>query len=158
MPGRCNTVVALLALLSPGTVLAQDIPPEKAEEIIREIQESHISANVPPDADFHRILRCDLSAYFSTEAVPNPSVEYELLRDGPTQSGIAYPKFYVWIRVQTSPVRQGVARLAAIDRERFEVTHFIEQGAIVGDPSQLDALFPAPVAAAIKAKANQGAP
>ena len=153
-----SILVGALAAQIPAISLAQEIPPEKAEAIVREIQQSHISANVPPQEDFDRLLRRDLAAYFSSKEAASPRIEYELLRDGPTQSGIAYPKFYIWVRAYSpdGSARQGAARLAAIERQRFEVTHFVEQGSIAQNPSQLDALFPPPVAARIKTKVGLG--
>jgi hypothetical protein len=142
----------VIALTSP----AQQAPPEQAEEITRQIQQSHIDGNVPAASDFDTFLKRDLTVYFSLPGKPAPTVEYELLRDGPTQTGIAYPKFYVWVRVtlEGQPVREGAVRLAAIEKTHFEITHFIASSEIVSNPSQLDAVFPPPVVVAILEKAH----
>ncbi|SRR5713101_3730047 len=118
------------------------------------IQQSHIEGNVPPPAEFDRLLQRDLDAYFGTALAPSRHVRYEMLREGPTQSGVAYPKFYVWL---TAPLaggetRQGAARLAAIDRERFEVTHFVSIEQIRLDPQGIDRIFPQAVCVRIRAK------
>jgi hypothetical protein len=147
------TVVAMLILLTVQAA-AQQIPPEQAEAIIRDLQDSHIGANVPPQDDFNRLLQRDIEAYFRSKSHPNYNVRYEMLRDGPTQSGIAYPKFYVWVRVsdRDTVVREGAAQLAAIARERFEVTHFIERAEIERDRAQLQMVFPAAVVSMIESK------
>lgn len=55
-------------------------------------QESHVDANIVARTEFDRILRRDLEAYFAaTTAQPIATLDYQLLRDGPTQSGLAYP-------------------------------------------------------------------
>jgi hypothetical protein len=150
---RHRKLLALVVLLAAPAV-AQEIPPERAEEIIRDIQQSHIDGNVPPEADFDRLLRRDLVAYFASPDGPAPDVSYELLRKGPTQTGIAYPKFYAWVSIRRAgrPTREGAVRLAAIDRQRFEIMQFVDQSEIRRDPSGLDQVFPPPVAAAIKAR------
>lgn len=152
-----HLLISCLLLAAAGWPLAsgaQEIPPEKAEAILREIQRSHIEGNVPPKDEFHRLLRRDLVGYFSSPGQPPAEVEYELLRDGPTQSGVSYPKYYVWLRVVQPgvPDRHGAARLAAIQRQRFEVTQFLSEAEIERDPSQLDQVFPAAVAERIRAK------
>lgn len=152
-----------LMVVALGTLLvvsanAQQVPPAQAEAIIREIQNSHIAGNVPPKEDFDRVLRRDLTAYFCSAQSSDCTVQYEMLRNGPTQSGIAFPKFYVWVRVSDSNavVQQGAARLAAIERERFEVTDFVGRAEIDRDPTQLQMIFPAALVSTIEAKAKAG--
>jgi hypothetical protein len=156
---RHPSLLALVVLLA-APAGAQEIPPERAEEIIREVQQSHIDGNVPPEADFDRLLRRDLVAYFASGEDPTPEVSYELLRKGPTQTGIAYPKFYAWVSVRREghPTREGAVRLAAIDRQRFEIMQFIDQSEIRRNPSGLDQVFPPPVASAIKVRVGSAAP
>src|SRR6266550_2261815 len=62
------------------------------------VAESHIAANVPSTNDFRPFLIRDLTAYLKPTHGDKLTVDYELLRDGPTQSGVAYPKFYLWLR------------------------------------------------------------
>jgi len=62
------------------------------------LAESHIVANVPGTNDFRPFLIRDLAAYLKPKHGDKLAVDYELLRDGPTQSGVAYPKFYLWLR------------------------------------------------------------
>ena len=151
-----KSVPAAMAAFALVTVsaAAQEIPPAQAESIMRDIQDSHVAGNVPPKEDFNRLLQRDLTAYFRTGEGQEYDVRYEMLRDGPTQSGIAYPKFYVWVRVsdQDTVVREGAAQLAAIGRERFEVTQFIERAEIERDRTQLRMVFPAAVISTIESK------
>ena len=116
------------------------------------IQQSHIDGNVPAPADFHRLLQRDLDAYFRGKG---SSVRYEMLRDGPTQSGVAYPKFYAWVSITPStsgsPL-EGAVRLAAIDKLKFEVTEFYSTDAMRSSPEQIYAVFPRPVAEKIKVR------
>ena len=149
-----------LAVLVAAPAYAQEISPEQAEAIIREIQQSHIDGNVPPEADFDQLLRRDLSAYFASRDRPAPEVSYELLRKGPTQTGISYPKFYAWARIRQEGhlTREGAVSLAAIARQRFEILHFVDQSEIRRNPSGIDKIFPPPVAAVIKERVGGVAP
>ncbi len=141
----------MFELVAIWAVLVAQVPDLN---VLREIQRSHIEANVPPLGEFNRLLQRDLNAYFKAKQGKTVQVEYENLRDGPTQSGVAYPKFYVWIRVSESGsvAAQGAVRLAAIERKRFEVTDFIAEQAIRDDPTAIYRVFPAPVCDTIKAR------
>jgi hypothetical protein len=112
---------------------------------VQETQRSHIEANVPPAAHFHRLLQRSLRSYFQRKHGKKVTVEHEMLRDGPTQSGVAYPMFYVWVRVFEGQeiLEQGAARLAAIERREFQVTHFLSEQAIRADPASIYRVFPA---------------
>lgn len=134
------------------------VPPRQTEAIIREVQRSHVVGNVPPEGEFDRLLRRDLGAYFCSNQHSDCTVQYEMLRDGPTQSGVAYPKFYVWVRIvgPAAVAREGAVRLAAIAQQRFEVTHFVGRGEIKRDPAQLEMIFPAALLSLIESKAEAG--
>ncbi len=129
-----------------------------AGQVVQDIQRSHIDANVPDSADFEKILRRDLADYFSTarnkKGIP---VEYEPLRRGPTQSGVSYPKFYLWVRIAGGKNSQdrGAVRVAAIEKKRFEITDFVSEEAIRKSPDQLYSVFPAAVCETIKGKMNR---
>ena len=105
-------------------------PPQPLDPMAA-IAESHIKGNVPPQSRFDRYLRRDLTAYFTRSTGKKVTVQYEFLREGPTQTGIAYPKYYLWVTVHTGTklVDEGAARAAAIDRRRFEVTHYLPEDA-----------------------------
>jgi len=127
---------------------------------LRDIQRSHIEAHVPPPIDFNGILTRDLSSYFAVARTQKaPAVAFEMLRDGPTQVGVSYPKFYVWVRVAggISADDRGAVRVAAVDRKRFEVTDFISERAIRGDLDGIRRVFPASVCERIHSKLGKGA-
>jgi hypothetical protein len=115
------------------------------------IQESHIDANVPAASEFDQYLQRDLKSYFS-----GANVTVDLLRRGPTQSGVAYPKFYAWVRAVApgAPPVEGAVRLEAVDRQKFIVTDFLSMHEIRSNPSQVDSIFPAALCAAIKHRAG----
>jgi hypothetical protein len=115
------------------------------------IQESHIDANVPAASEFDQYLQRDLKSYFS-----GANVTVDLLRREPTQSGVAYPKFYAWVRAVApgAPPAEGAVRVEAVDRQKFIVTHFLSVQEIRSNPSQVDAIFPAPLCPAIKHRAG----
>ncbi len=110
-----------------------------------ELQSAHIAAHVPINDDFEAFLVRDLAAYFERQGLTAPAVTYELLRDGPTQSGVSFPKFYVWVSARAShgSVVDGAARVAAVDRTHFEVTDFVSREQIVTQPDSLDLVLPA---------------
>ena len=116
------------------------------------IAESHIRANVPEEKDFDKFLKRDLEKYFKHTKQKPVTVEYELLRKEPTQSGIAYPKFYAWVTVRdgAAVVEQGAVRVAAVEKKSFDVTHFVSEAEIKRAPAALDEIFPLPVANKIR--------
>jgi hypothetical protein len=107
-----HMIIALLACLF---VAAQP----RAEEVMPDIQRSHIEANVPDSADFEKFLQRDLESYFAKARKKSVAVKYEPLRNGPTQSGVGYPKLYLWVQVagSKSPQDRGAIRLEAIDKK-----------------------------------------
>ena len=139
----------MLTAIALSAALAQS-----PEQVIEDIQRSHIEGHVPAAADFARLLSRDLTKHLTTLRGKALRTEHELLRDGPTQSGVAYPKFYVWVRVfqDKSLVEEGAARVAAVERKAFEVTNYVEAKAIRADPDKLNQVFPLPVAEKIKAR------
>ncbi len=123
-------------------------------EVLESIAKSHIEANVPDRQHFEEYLRRDLAAYFKKQSGKDVTVEYELLRDGPTQTGIAFPKFYAWvtIREKETVIDQGAVRLAAIQKERFDVTHFLPRSEALQTHDAASKIFPADVVKKIDAK------
>jgi len=121
---------------------------------------SHIAANVPDGDDFAPLLKRDVAAYLEPVVGGKVTVEFELLRDGPTQSGAAYPKFYAWIRAYSDGkiAAEGAVRAAAVEKKRFEVTHYFSKAEIARDPHRIDAVFPQALLAKIRSKAGVKAP
>jgi hypothetical protein len=115
------------------------------------IQESHIDANVPAASEFDQYLQRDLKSYFS-----GANVTVDLLRRGPTQSGVAYPKFYAWVRAVApgAPPVEGAVRVEAVDGQKFIITHFLSVQEIRFNPSHVDAIFPPPLCPPIKHRAG----
>ena len=139
------------ALLAVALALAQVTPERQA---LNDVAMSHIEANVPPLAEFDVLMRRDLQAYFHTTTGKEGVATYELLREGATQTGVSYPKFYVWARFQTADgaISEGAARVAAIERKSFQVANFLSKSEILAQPSGIYAVFPAPVCQRINAK------
>lgn len=150
-------VVLGVALLSAASVaLAQE--PASA---MRDIQRSHIDGNVPVARDFDSFLRRDVAAYFRGKLnIDTPEVAIELLRKGPTQSGVSLPKYYAWVVVKNdgNTVAEGALRLAAMDQDSFEVTHFFSTGDIKSMPDVVSSVFPAPLASVILERASAAMP
>ena len=125
-------------------------------EIIESIARSHIEANVPDNKHFEEYLKRDLTAFFKKTIGKDVDVEYELLREGPTQTGIAFPKFYAWVivRERNAVIEQGAVRLAAIEKKRFDVTHFLPSSDIQKNDAASN-IFPADVVKKIYLKAGR---
>lgn len=122
-----------------------------------DLQAGHISENVPADIDFAAYLTRDVRAYLSGQGLAHAQIALEMLRDGPTQSGAAYPKFYVWVDAVAADgvVKSGVVRLAAVARTHFEVTDFVTREQIIADPDSLSLVIPAALVDRTIARANQ---
>jgi hypothetical protein len=124
---------------------------------VAELQTSHIEANVPPEASFIEQLQRDVRAYLVTNSLPAKSVKIELLRKGATQSGVSYPKYYVWIRAADEEAKRhvkGAMRVVAIERTRFDITDFTLAASIRSDPAQLASIYPALLIPAIQQHAK----
>lgn len=137
-------------LLAVTTVTAQDNP-------LAEAQRSHVDANVPDEKDFDRMLQRDITAYVTDRADGKINVTVELLRIGATQSGVALPKFYVWIEKRSANgvlMEQAAARIAAIERKRFEVIQYYKREQMVAEPELIKKVFPAAVCEKILTKLN----
>jgi hypothetical protein len=115
----------------------------------------HVDANAPADADFDKFLTRDLAVYFTNISRGTGHLEYVLLRQGATQSGVAYPKYYAWVnfRSPNGESREGAVRVAAIDQNHFEVTHFLTWQQIKADPHVASDVFPAPLVPEISRRA-----
>lgn len=121
-----------------------------------EIANSHIRANVPDAKDFDALFRRDVAVFFANRTGKAVRVEYRLLRNQPTQSGVAFPKYYAWVNVflGDSLLEQGAVRLAAESRERFEVLNYLEASEIRANPGEAASIFPASLVPRILADAG----
>lgn len=129
---------------------------EKIQQQLVELQRSHIDGNVPNKSEFDGILTRDLSAFFQSMG-DMITVDYQLLRDEPTQVGVSYPKYYVWVRIYSEGqlIEQGAARVAAVEKTRFEVLPFISQSQIQREPMLVEQVFPESLTQAIFHLADQ---
>jgi len=128
-----------------------------AQTLSDAIPQSHIEANVPPEDQHNAFLQRDLLAYFKLELLPDTtSVEYQLLRAAPTQSGVSYPKYYLWARALEGSklLEEGAVRVEAIGRTHFEVTTFISATKIRERHSLVNAVFPSLLVPVVLAKAG----
>lgn len=119
-----------------------------------DIADSHIRANVPDEKDFDNFLKRDLVSYFKELMKKDVTVEYELLRQGPTQAGIAFPKFYAWVSIKENGrlLEEGAVRLAAIEKKRFGIPNYLRKSDIERDPEKVYQVFPKPVGDKIRKK------
>jgi hypothetical protein len=106
-----------------------------------DIQQSHIEANVPPAMLFDTYLNRDLTTYFEImNNENNIKVEYRMLRAKPTQSGVAYPKFYLAVKVGN---KSGLVRVAAIEKSHFDVTKYVSCSDALRSQESISKVFPA---------------
>jgi hypothetical protein len=109
------------------------------------LQQSHIEANVPSPDNFGAFLDRDLLAYFKGAGFPSAlTVESQLLRKEPTQSGVAYPKYYAWVKIKNGSqfLSEGAVRIAAIGKKGFEVTNFLSRKQIQSNSGEVATVFP----------------
>jgi hypothetical protein len=123
------------------------------------IARSHVEGNVPAEeAEFDRLLTLGLRDFFVSHLNRSDiEVKSRLLRKGATQSGVASPKFYAWISVTDNAgqvLTTGAARIAAMDRSRFDVTDFLDAKSIVSHPSAIARIFPKVLVGKIIHEAN----
>ncbi len=141
----------LLLMLSGVPALAQTQP------LIAQIAESHIEGNVPNSEDFDSYMKRDLDAYFQSVTGKAVEIKFELLREGPTQTGIAYPKFYLWVKLfeKDALINEGAVRVAAIEKKGFDVTNLLGRKEIEQNPEAIYSVFPRQVGDRIKNKIRQ---
>jgi hypothetical protein len=120
-------------------------------------QNSHIEANIPPQEIFQETLERDCLSHLLGLGYRGDRIEVELLRTGPTQSGMSFPKYYVWIALRKSDavVTTGAARLAAVNGQRFEVTEYMPAEQVRENPTRLSAVFPAALVEYIRARSRK---
>ena len=114
-------------------------------QFIKKMQDSHIDGNVPPKDQFDRFMKRDLLQYFDGQGTSHLSVSYELLRDGPTQAGTSFPKYYAWVTIAKpdgAVFSQGAVRTKAINKQGFAVTDFVTADDINANPASLDMVLP----------------
>ena len=148
--------MALLTIASAGWAAEQQSSTNDMRSMVAELQASHISANAPPDASFVVLLQRDVRAYLVANRLPSQTLAIEPLRKGATQSGVSYPKYYIWMRAADKAGHHiaGAMRVAAIDRVRFDVTDFTPAASIRSNPTSLASIYPALLIPAIRQHAT----
>lgn len=112
-----------------------------------------------PQPNFEEYLLRDLTAYFQGNT-DNPQLEvsYELLRRGPTQTGLSVPKYYLWVIGKDAAGKnsiEGAVRIRYLpDRQEFEVTDFVEKSEVRTQPRVLRDIFPPALIDNIKKRAS----
>jgi hypothetical protein len=131
------------------------VPGCRSQDVVADVAKSHIDGNVPEGKLFDEYLTRNLTAYFCKDA-KDCRVQYELLREGPTQTGISYPKYYLWTKTWIGgTVMAGAVRVAAIDKKEFRMTDFLSREEIVMNPSRVSGVFPAPLVETIVRRAQE---
>jgi tetratricopeptide (TPR) repeat protein len=128
--------------------------PKNPEYMTMSLSLSHVAGNVPPKESFSSILKRDLQSYFKQR------VEYELLRDAPTQAGVSYPHYYAWVRKYEGNklAGQGAVRVDAVSRKSFTVTDYIDREEIIADPERIERIFPAALCSLIRERSTTKTP
>lgn len=99
-------------------------------------------------------LAVALETYFQRRTEKKVTVKFRLLRDGGTKTGLAFEKYYAWVQIFESYrlIEQGAVRIAKIDDERFQITHYLPEADIRLRPEELDVIFPGDVVDRIVAR------
>ena len=148
-----RNIVLLIALIFVTAILGVVLYLGFAINSFKNLGLTHIDANIPPAEVFDSYLKRDLSRYFKEKFNKNVTVKFELLRDDPTQTGIAYPKYYLWVNITGDKINQeGAVRVAAINKESFDVTDYVSLEQIKNNSKEVDNIFPSDISEKIKQK------
>lgn len=115
-------------------------------------QGSQIQGNVPKH--FDKLLKRDLTTYFQDLYKEVVTVEYELLRDIPTQVGVALPKYYIWVKIyaQKGLLDEGAVKVAAVEKTHFTVLNYLAIADLKKSPDRINQVFPLPVGNKIRSR------
>lgn len=120
-----------------------------------------LSFGVAPLANGREDKRIE-AALFSELKGQYPSltrVEPRFLRDGPTVTGVAVPKYYFWVRLFShEKAFDAVAVRAALDGDRLDVLQVVPRADIRRDPAMLRTIFPADLIPEIERSAGADDP
>lgn len=145
-----GSIILLVVLASSASILrAQN------EDPLTELRQSEISANVPEKKDFDSILKRDLTKYVTDPRDIGITVAIELLRDQPTQAGVAFPKFYCWIEKRDAKgviMEEAAARIAAVNKTHFDVIQYFDRNRLSAEPDLIVGVFPEDVCEKIRKK------
>ena len=110
-----------------------------------DLRGSYIKENVPPASEFDKLLQRDLLEYFRSNGLPeSDEVKASLLHDQPSQSGVADPKYYVWVQIYSAgkQLEQGAVKVAAIKKQKFYIMDYVTQAQIRNGSVQIENIFP----------------
>ena len=115
-------------------------------------QNSHTQGNVPEQ--FDQLLKRDLITYFQDIYKEVVTVEYELLREIPTQVGVALPKYYIWVKIYSQKVLldEGAVKVAAVEKTHFTVLNYLAIADLKKSPERINQIFPLPVGDNIRSR------
>jgi hypothetical protein len=118
-------------------------------------QNSHIQGNVPEQ--FDQLLKRDLITYFQDLSKQAVTVEYELLREIPTQVGVALPKYYIWVKIYSQKVLldEGAVKVAAVEKTHFTVLNYLAIADLQKSPERINQVFPLSVGDKIRSRLKQ---
>ena len=115
-------------------------------------QNSHTQGNVPEQ--FDQLLKRDLITYFQDIYKEVVTVEYELLREIPTQVGVALPKYYIWVKIYSPKVLldEGAVKVAAVEKTHFTILNYLAIADLKKSPERINQIFPLPVGDKIRSR------
>ncbi|PZO36957.1 MAG: hypothetical protein DCF19_19925 [Pseudanabaena frigida] len=127
-------------------------PPLRLLHPLDGVQNSQIQGNVPKQ--FHKILKRELTTYFQEMYKEAVTVEYELLRDVPTQVGVALPKYYIWVKIYSQKVLldEGAVKVAAVERKLFTVSDYLAIADLKKSSEKINQVFPLALGDKIRAR------
>ncbi|MCC6501808.1 MAG: hypothetical protein IT362_01570 [Deltaproteobacteria bacterium] len=122
---------------------------------VSSIGNSHVESNAPSTETFDKVLKRDLEDYFKTPG-KEITINFELLRKVATQSGVSYPKYYIWVKIRDGNLilNEGAVRVAAIGKEKFKVTDFISKRDIQTNTVIVEHVFPKALVDIIRTRAG----
>lgn len=115
-------------------------------------QNSRIQGNVPEP--FDKVLKRDLTSYFQDLYKQPVTVEYELLREIPTQVGVALPKYYIWVKIysQNVLIDEGAVKVSAVEKNHFTVFNYLTIADLQKYPEIINQIFPLSVGDKIRSR------
>jgi hypothetical protein len=119
---------------------------------LAKVQNSHIQGNVPPQ--FNMFLQRDLTSYFQGLNAEIIKVEYELLRNVPTQVSVGTPKYYIWVKLygREGLLDEGAVKVAAVEKTQFTVLNYSAIADLKKSPERINQVFPLPVGDKIRSR------
>jgi len=129
---------------------------EKSDPVLRLNQNESVHEGIPDEKTFEPLLIRVLSSYFEDDRFKNLQFRYMLLADHPFQSGIAFPKYYLWIEKYDGSrfIGQGVMEIAAIDQTRLGVIEFTSKKDLETDREWIKQHYPPEVCQSIFQQIN----